>query len=69
VNGERRTPTALGWTCPWSGDENDTIPASYRWWFRLYKRSRIIRHLLGLHDWQYPPIYNGGRYCTWCGKR
>lgn len=53
--------TALLLPCPWSGDEHDPIPASYRWWFRLYRASRIVRHWLGLHDWQ-------AARCTWCGR-
>lgn len=60
----RRAPTALLIPSPWSGDENDPIPATYRAWFWLYKTTRRLRHRLGLHDWiGYP-----SRRCSWCGK-
>lgn len=62
----RRT-TALGIPCPWSGDENDPVPRSYRAWFWLYKHSRIWRHRIGLHDYVYAPALSARR-CTWCHK-
>lgn len=54
-------PTALLIPSPWSGDEADPPGTAYRWWYRLYRTSRILRHQIGLHDWWL------GR-CTWCGK-
>jgi hypothetical protein len=60
-------PTALLIPSPWSGDESDPIPTSYRWWFRLYVTTRRARHLIGLHDWHHSPLHGKGR-CTWCGK-
>ncbi|WP_318201051.1 hypothetical protein [Streptomyces sp. SCL15-4] len=62
-----RTPTALLIPCPWSGDEYDPVPRSYAAWFWLYTRTRRLRHLLGLHDYQYVPAIRA-RHCTWCGK-
>lgn len=60
-------PTALLIPSPWTGDENDPAPYSYRLWFWLYKRTRILRHRLGLHDFQYIPALRAHR-CTWCGR-
>jgi hypothetical protein len=62
----------FGWRCPWSGDENDPIPRSYRPWWWLYVWTRRVRHRFGLHDWQvsYPEHrYGVFRHvrCTWCG--
>lgn len=63
-----REPTALGIRCPWSGDENDPTPRTYWWWFRLYKHTRRVRHLAGLHDWKtLRPDGDVFRRCTWCG--
>lgn len=62
----RRT-TALLIPCPWSGDENDPVPRSYRAWIWLYARTRHLRHRVGLHDYEY--VYAlAARRCTWCGK-
>lgn len=58
--------TALGIACPWSGDEHDPIPRTYRAWFWLYSRTRRLRHRIGLHDYQHIPILLARR-CTWCG--
>lgn len=57
-------PTALRIPSPWSGDERDPVPRSYRWWFALYRSTRKLRHLTGLHDWNHGCYW----YCTWCGK-
>ncbi|HMG62344.1 MAG TPA: hypothetical protein VK599_05295 [Streptosporangiaceae bacterium] len=53
---------------PWSGDENDPTPHSYRAWFWLYATTRKIRHALGLHDWE-ASFLTHSRKCTWCGTR
>jgi hypothetical protein len=58
----RKHPTALLIPSPWSGDEYDPIPRTYRAWFWLYRTTRVLRHRIGLHDWL------PGR-CSWCGKR
>jgi hypothetical protein len=65
----RRTTTALGIPCPWSGGENDPPPRTYWLWFRLYRVTRRARHRLGLHDWEtLRPEGSSGFYrCTWCG--
>jgi hypothetical protein len=55
---ESRT-TALGIPCPWSGDEHDPPDWRYAVWFQIYRRSRVVRHWIGLHD---------GRKCSWCGS-
>jgi len=57
----------LGVPCPWTGDDNDPIPPSYWWWYRLYRSVRVVRHRLGLHDWS--PQWRGGDLCGWCGER
>ncbi|MDH6460129.1 hypothetical protein M2302_000280 [Micromonospora sp. A200] len=64
-------PTALLIPSPWSGDEADPIPASYRWWFRLYVTTRRLRHKLGLHDYRRIHPLHGVRFlrCSWCGHR
>lgn len=59
-------PTALLVPSPWSGDEHDPIPRSYWWWFALYRSTRKLRHLVGLHDWKHGVYFR--RSCTWCGK-
>ena len=61
-------PTALRIPSPWSGDENDPIPWSYRWWFALYWSTRIIRHWFGLHDRVVWGVDETRWRCTWCGK-
>lgn len=58
-----RRPTALLIPSPWSGDEHDPVPWTYPVWFQLYRRSRQVRHLVGLHDRDKP-----WKRCTWCGK-
>lgn len=63
---KRGVTTAFGWRSPWTGDENDPIPWSYHAWFQLYKRSRRLRHAVGLHDWASWGDY--GQRCTWCGN-
>jgi hypothetical protein len=68
-------PTVLGWRSPWSGDEADAVPRSYRLWYRLYRSTRVARHLVGLHDWHEVAIADGeplsgaARWsrCDWCG--
>lgn len=61
-----REPKALGWTCPWSGDDNDPIPPRYWLWFRLYAWTRRIKHWAQWHDWE----ASGQRWrCHWCGAR
>jgi hypothetical protein len=62
-----RRSTALLIPCPWSGDESDPVPRSYRAWIWLYSRTRRLRHTLGLHDYEYLCAL-GSRRCTWCGK-
>jgi len=62
----RRT-TALLIPCPWSGDERDPVPRSYRAWIWLYVKTRRLRHRVGLHDYEYIPALDGLR-CTWCFK-
>ena len=60
-----------GWTCPWSGDENDPAPRSYWIWYWLYRSNQQARHWLGLHEWHEvrvnadPMFY----HCDWCGDR
>lgn len=58
----------LGIASPWSGDERDPTPWTYRPWFLAYKAARRIRHRLGLHDWRSRAV-DGGRtsHCDWCG--
>lgn len=71
----RARSTVLGWRCPWSGDERDPIPRSYRLWYRLFRSTRIVKHLLGWHDWREPPAVDYGHpfgvarwsRCDWCG--
>jgi hypothetical protein len=62
-----RRYTALLIPCPWSGDESDPVPRSYRAWIWLYGRTWRLRHRLGLHDYEYVCTL-GHRQCTWCGK-
>jgi hypothetical protein len=62
---KRGDTTALGWRCPWSGDENDPIPWTYHVWFQLYRRSRVVRHWFGWHDWGTWGF--AGQRCSWCG--
>jgi hypothetical protein len=63
-------PTALKISSPWSGDENDPIPHTYRAWYVLYRSTRQIRHWFGLHDSELTRIEDASwLYCTWCGKR
>jgi len=59
-----KRPTALLIPSPWSGDEYDPIPWTYRPWYRLYRTTRQVRHLIGLHDFR-PRLDH--RYCDWCG--
>lgn len=56
--------TALKIPSPWSGDEFDPVPWTYKYWFRLYVRTRQLRHLFGIHEM---PTYNQVM-CSWCGK-
>ncbi|MFI8792650.1 hypothetical protein [Streptomyces sp. NPDC055105] len=60
-------PTALKIPSPWSGDEYDPIPRSYRAWFWLYKTTRQLRHRINLHDYRYVPALHCGQ-CSWCHK-
>lgn len=63
--------TVFGVRSPWSGDERDPIPWTYRaLWFPTYRATRRIRHRLHMHDWRPLPI-DGGRtkHCDWCGAR
>ena len=63
-------PKVWGWTSPWSGDEHDPIPRSYRWWHRLYVLNQRFWHLLRWHDW-HPIRPEDGRVfyrCDWCGR-
>ncbi len=64
-------PTALLIPSPWSGDERDPVPRSYRWWFWLHVRTRRLRHRVGLHDWKqvWPDGGDPFKHCTWCGLR
>ncbi|MFD4740591.1 hypothetical protein ACFWNQ_24985 [Streptomyces virginiae] len=59
--------TALGIPCPWSGDETEPAPRTYRAWVWLYATTRRLRHRISLHDYERWGI-DGGRRCTWCGK-
>lgn len=59
--------TALLIPCPWSGDENDPIPPTYRAWLWLYGHTRVLRHKVGLHDYKYVPA-TGLWHCSWCGN-
>lgn len=63
-----KRPTALGIPCPWSGDENDPTPRRYWAWFWLYRTTRVLRHRIGLHDFQWIHALNARR-CTWCGHQ
>ena len=54
--------TALRIPSPWSGDENDPIPWTYWPWFRLYRTTRRLRHVVGLHDGD-----GTSMRCSWCG--
>jgi hypothetical protein len=56
--------TALGIPSPWSGDELDPVPRSYKAWIWLYVKTRRLRHRFNLHD------YRAGLdpRCTWCGR-
>lgn len=60
---QTRQPTALLIPSPWSGDENDPTPQTYRAWHRLYRTTRRVRHWIGLHDWN-----SSQTRCTWCGR-
>lgn len=60
-------PTALGIPSPWSGDEFELAGWRYEAWFWLYRRTRILRHKVGLHDWRSIGVSEAQR-CTWCGK-
>jgi hypothetical protein len=61
-------PKVLGIPSPWSGDEHDQVPWTYRPWVLTYWAVRRIRHRLRMHDWR-PRGVDGGKtsHCDWCG--
>lgn len=64
-------PRVWGWASPWSGDENDPVPASYRWWYRLYVANQRFWHFLRVCDWHrvHPDGDSQLHYrCDWCGR-
>lgn len=60
--------TVLGWRSPWSGDDNDPRPWTYRIWVRAHWADMRLRHRLGFHAWRPFPLGDGAR-CDWCGAR
>lgn len=66
-----RRPTVFFIPSPWSGDEADPIPLSYRIWWLAYVTTRQIRHWLPIvmHDWEPLPEPNQffDKRCAWCG--
>jgi hypothetical protein len=61
--------TVLGWASPWSGDDNDPKPWTYRIWVRAHWTDMRLRHRLGFHAWRPFPLVQDGQRCDWCGAR
>lgn len=63
-----RDATVFGWKSPWSGDDVDPIPWTYRVWVRLYWSTRKAKHWVGWHDWRERLVAQPTEHCDWCGK-
>lgn len=61
--------TALKIPSPWGGDERNEPGRAYWLWLKLYHSTRVLRHKLGLHDWQEPTMRDTPARCSWCGTR